>query len=296
MKNKNSKFFSKINEIQKNEIGVKLYKNVLNDNLIKKLEAFSLTLKAQVDRPDSKKSSFNFSDNETVIELKEKLDEIIGEFYINDFKPHFITSRFPLRIHADTGKDPEDIIGQNILIPISINPINKKAHTIIFKNKWYGPSANFVSKKNDGNDHILKDEKNKLIEIDDIKEFYSLILKQKINSIYKFNQGEFLINSLFIDNISKLLDNKRYGIRTNEHIIKGIHFDKKIYNRYLTHIPYDDLEGLEVHTIYKWNIGDIISWDRSFIHCSDNFLSNDVIQKISIPIFTSKINKPFNKL
>ena len=67
--------------------------------------------------------------------LLKLIHDELGEFFINDFSPHYITSKFPLRLHADTGKDPDDIIGQNILIPINIFPKDKIAHTIIFKNR-----------------------------------------------------------------------------------------------------------------------------------------------------------------
>ena len=150
-----SNYFTRLEEIKKNEIGVKIFENVFDRQFLKELEDINTSLVAQVDRTDSKKASFSFDENEKFIKLKKTLTDLIGEFFVNDFKQHFITSRFPLRVHTDSGKDPDDVIGQNILIPINIYPEDKVAHTIIFKNKWYGPSANFVSNNSDGNDHIL---------------------------------------------------------------------------------------------------------------------------------------------
>ena len=286
------KFFTKIDEIKKNEIGVKIHKNIFDINFLKELEDINETLSAQVDRADSKKASFSFKENAHFIKLEKILKEFLGDLYINDFKPHFITSRFPLRIHADSGKDPDDIIGQNILIPIIIYPKNKPAHTVIFKNRWYGPAAYFVSKKSDGQDHIFKDINNKFIDVPDISIFNKIIIDTENQNILKFKGGEFLINNSFRDEVSKLLNISRYGIRTNKHISSGKEFDKKIYNQYLSHQPYEDLRDLEIHTIYKWNLGDILTWDRSLIHSSDNYLINGVDHKISIPISTSKIHKP----
>ena len=127
-------YFSRIDEIKKNEIGVKIFENVFEPKFLEELENINSSLEAQVDRTDSKKASFSFSENDHFIKIKKTLVELIGEFYVNDFKPHFITSRFPLRVHTDSGKDPDDVIGQNILIPINIYPKNKPAHTVIFKN------------------------------------------------------------------------------------------------------------------------------------------------------------------
>ena len=286
-------FFSRIDEIKKNEIGVKIFSNIFDINFLEELEEVHKTLLAQVDRVDSKKVSFSFNENEKFIKLEKILKEFFGDLHVNDFKPHFITSRFPLRIHADSGKDPDDVIGQNILIPINIYPKDKPAHTIIFKNRWYGPAAYFVSKKSDGRDHILRDINNRCIDIPDVSIFNDAILNSSNNDILKFADGEFLINDPFRNEIAKLLNLNRYGIRTNEHITSGRDFNKEIYNKYLSHQPYEDLRDLEIHTIYKWNFGDILTWDRSLIHSSDNYLINNVDYKISIPISTSVIHKPF---
>ena len=285
-------FFTKLPEIKKNEIGVKIHQNVFDENFLSILNQINKTLLAQVDRADSKKVSFSFSENEYFIKLEKILKELCGDFYINDFKAHFITSRFPLRIHADTGKDPDDVIGQNILIPISINPENKPVHTVIFKNRWYGPACYFVSKKSDGRDHIFKDIYNKFIDVSDVNVFHQTILDAEDQSIIKFNGGDFLIDDSFRNEVSKLLNIKRYGNRTNEHISNGKEFDKKIYSQHLSHQPYEDLRDLEIDTVYKWNLGDILTWDRSLIHCSDNFINNGVDHKTCIAIQSSKIDKP----
>ena len=91
------------------------------------------------------------------------------------------------------------------------------------------------------------------------------------------------------------MNSKRYNIRTNKHITEGKNFDKKIYEKYLSHQPYEDLAGLVVDTIYEWEIGDMIAWDRSRIHSSDNFLINGLIEKTAIPLFGSYEDRPITK-
>ena len=291
-------FFSEdtIKKIKQKEIGVKIFKNLFDTDFINDLNNFRLNkLKATINREDATKISFQFDSNELFIKLHKIIKKELGDFYINDFSPHFITSKFPLRVHADTGKDPLDVIGQNILIPINIHPSDKKPHTIIFKNGWYGPSAYFTTKHTDGYDHVLKDMNGNFIDVFDIREFNEKIKKTKENEIVEFSGGSFLINNLFKEQILKLVNSKRYNIRTNKHITEGKNFDKKIYEKYLSHQPYEDLADLVVDTIYEWKIGDMLIWDRSRIHSSDNFLINGLIEKTAIPLFGSYEDRPITK-
>ena len=285
-------FFNKIDEIKKGEIGVRVYEDFFERSFIEELDELHSKISAKVQREDSKKVPFAFEENEKFTNLLKLIHDELGKFFINDFSPHFITSKFPLRLHADTGKDPDDIIGQNILIPINIFPRDKIAHTIIFKNRWYGPAAYFTSKKSDGYDHILKDINGEFVDIKDIQVLNERLNDCKDEELIEFSEGSFLVNRLFREKISKLLNSKRYNIRTNDHITIGKPFDIKIYEKYLTHQPYEDLRDLEIDTIYKWKLGDLLVWDRSLIHCSDNYIRNGLEYKTAIPLFSSNINKP----
>ena len=112
-----------------------------------------------VERDESTKISFNFNDHKILKNIESKVKSLIGDFYVHDFKPHFHISRYPLRIHADTGKNPNDIIFKNVLIPLEIKSKNKSlVHTIIFKNKWFDQSALFTTKTNKSFDHVIKDK------------------------------------------------------------------------------------------------------------------------------------------
>ena len=291
-------FFSEdiIKRIKQKELGVKIFKNLFDINFINDLNNIRLNkLKAKVIRQDSTKVPFEFNDHELLTKLYEIIKKSLGDFYINDFSPHFITSKFPLRLHADTGKDPLEVIGQNILLPINIHPSDKKPRTIIFKNRWYGPSAFFTAKNTDGYDHLLKDINGNFIDIFDVREFNEKIKKSKENEIIEFSGGSFLINNLFKEYILKLVNSKRYNIRTNKHITEGKNFDKKIYEKYLSHQPYEDLADLVIDTIYEWEIGDMLVWDRSLIHSSDNFLINGIIEKTAVPLFGSYEDRPIAK-
>ena len=75
--------------------------------------------------------------------------------------------------------------------------------------------------------------------------------------------------------------------RSSEHLklYGGKPFDKKIYEKYLRHENIDNLKGLEVELIYEWEIGSMLIFDRSNLHCSSSVIEG---KKIGIATFTKK--------
>ena len=62
-------------------------------------------------------------------------------------------------------------------------------------------------------------------------------------------------------------------------------FDKKIHEQYLKHENIDNLKGLEVELIYEWEVGSMLIFDRSHLHCSSSVIEG---KKIGIATFTKK--------
>lgn len=62
-------------------------------------------------------------------------------------------------------------------------------------------------------------------------------------------------------------------------------FDEKIHQEYLKHEKIENLKGLEVELIYKWEIGSMLIFDRSHLHCSSSVIEG---KKIGIATFTRK--------
>ena len=62
-------------------------------------------------------------------------------------------------------------------------------------------------------------------------------------------------------------------------------FDKEIHKNYLQHENIDNLKGLEVELIYKWEVGSILIFDRTHLHCSSSVIEG---KKIGIATFTKK--------
>jgi len=261
-------------------------------NLFRNMKIKSIGKNKFVNREESTKIFFDFNKNKATKIFKEKLQDELGEFFINDFQPHLITSRFPLRLHIDSGKNPNDLIYKNVVLPLEIiydkNMKKKKEpNTIVFKNKWYGESALFTKIKDKKTDFIIKDKHDEFVDILDIHDLYNEIKKLN-NSNFIYRKKEFFINKRFRDYIGNLSKLKRFNIRTNKHIINNKKFDKKNYNKYMSHQPYEDCMSLVIDKVIPWKIGSLAYWDRTRIHSSDNFLKNNVLSKTCIALFTSK--------
>ena len=62
-------------------------------------------------------------------------------------------------------------------------------------------------------------------------------------------------------------------------------FDKDIHEKYLKHENLENLRGLEVELIYEWEIGSMLIFDRTHLHCSSSVIEG---KKIGIATFTKK--------
>ena len=62
-------------------------------------------------------------------------------------------------------------------------------------------------------------------------------------------------------------------------------FDEKTHKKYLQHENINNLKGLEVELIYEWEIGSMLIFDRTHLHCSSSIIEG---KKIGIATFTKK--------
>jgi hypothetical protein len=275
--------------IIKNFLTKKESKEILKH--IKNLKNKNFGGSVYVNRSDAKKMYFDFDKNKLLKELKKKLEKKFGKFYFNHIAPQLLISKFPVRLHADTGKNPDDVIFKNMIIVLDIKYKNKNKkkppNTIIFGNRWYGKSTLFSRKQIKTTDHIVKDVNKKFIDILDVADFYEKI-KNANNKAIKYKNNKFLINNHLIKEIRTLLKTKRINQRSNRYITKGKKMDKKFYNNYLSHLDYRDCDDLKDPVVFSWEIGDLMYWSRTNIHCSDNYLKNNVESKTFLTFFTSK--------
>ena len=83
----------------------------------------------------------------------------------------------------------------------------------------------------------------------------------------------------------KFIPNIDQNGRSNKHIIKGKKFDTEIHKKYLSHIDINNLEGMEIDTIYNWKIGETLIFDRTHLHSASSKLDN---KKLGLSTFTKK--------
>ena len=83
--------------------------------------------------------------------------------------------------------------------------------------------------------------------------------------------------------------NLKYGqnFRSSEHI--GMYgdkpFDENLHKKYLTHEKIENLVGLEVEIVYEWEVGSMLIFDRTNLHCSSSVIEG---KKIGLTTFTKK--------
>ena len=75
--------------------------------------------------------------------------------------------------------------------------------------------------------------------------------------------------------------------RSSEHI--GMYgdkpFDKEIHRKFLNHEKIENLLGLELELVYEWEVGSMLIFDRTNIHCSSSIIKG---KKLGLTTFTKK--------
>ena len=75
--------------------------------------------------------------------------------------------------------------------------------------------------------------------------------------------------------------------RSSEHLklFKNKPFKESDYVKYLTHEKIENLSGLEIDTVYEWELGSMLIFDRTRLHCSSSLIDG---KKIGLTTFTKK--------
>ena len=89
------------------------------------------------------------------------------------------------------------------------------------------------------------------------------------------------------DELKKKKLNYGQNKRSSEHLklYGNKPFDKDIHEKYLNHENLENLRGLEVELIYEWEIGSMLIFDITHLHCSSSIIEG---KKIGIATFTKK--------
>ena len=62
-------------------------------------------------------------------------------------------------------------------------------------------------------------------------------------------------------------------------------FKKEDHEKYLKHEKIENLSGLEIDLVYEWELGSMLIFDRTRLHCSSSLIEG---KKIGLTTFTKK--------
>ena len=92
-----------------------------------------------------------------------------------------------------------------------------------------------------------------------------------------------------IDENELKIKNLNYGQnrRSSEHldIFEKKPFNKDDHKKYLSHENIENLSGLEIDMVYEWELGSMLIFDRTRLHCSSSTIDK---KKIGLTTFTKK--------
>ena len=95
--------------------------------------------------------------------------------------------------------------------------------------------------------------------------------------------------SFTIDENELKIKDLKYGqnIRSSKHLemYEKKPFKKEVHEKYLKHEKIENLSGLEIDMVYEWDLGSILIFDRTRLHCSSSIIDG---KKIGLTTFTKK--------
>ena len=154
-------------------------------------------------------------------------------------------------------------------------------------------------KTDDGNNIIglFQESHNPIgLHIDGGFNFEDLIYKQSLIPLTSVGSTIIFKNRYYGKSTNFTIDKQELEIkklnygqnkRSNDHI--GMYgnkpFDREIHKKFLNHEKIENLIGLEVELIYEWELGSMLIFDRTNLHCSSSVIEG---KKIGLTTFTKK--------
>lgn len=82
--------------------------------------------------------------------------------------------------------------------------------------------------------------------------------------------SHFMVGSIYKywpDPVYNLRKSSYHGVEN----IGSFNFDINLYKSYLTHLPYETVQGLSIKQVVPWRIGEALIFDSSLLHCGSHF-------------------------
>lgn len=261
-----------------------LFKNVITDTeRLALLDYMSVDDNRTDSRPDVRSKHPRWNDESWPRNIIESaMNNCVGKGFIIE-EITFRQDKIGLGIHTDHG-NPADSTGKTIMFLLDAQPI---AHTIFFKNYWavyekFG--AFFTKSKWSPYSYSLENNIREKVRINDLRDFLHQC-ETSPDSIVNFN-----INTSFLNMIKELIHKRSFpklelnkqnkttgymqpGLRVSNYDTLTNYnpqkkFDINIHKEFMEDIPIDDLNGLEVDSIFEWENNAALIFDREQLHCS----------------------------
>ena len=134
------------------------------------------------------------------------------------------------------------------------------------------------------------------LHIDGGFNFDNLIYKQSLIPLTSVGSTVIFKNRFYGQSTNFTIDEKeleikdlKYGQnkRSSEHLqmFGNKPFDEVMHKKYLNHENIKNLQGLEIELIYEWELGSMLIFDRTNLHCSSSVIDG---KKIGLTTFTKK--------
>jgi hypothetical protein len=196
----------------------------------------------------------------------------------------FYGSRISFRLHVDSGDGVTQRPYKNVLIPLLADGT---ATTVVFDNYWHGKHTRFGKIVMSPFAYSLPNRRGEMQSVDDIRELLDQCL-QNPNQIKDFEVTEKFVEQL------KSIVNKRSGIgsfKPDDYVTDykdivnykpNVQFDPELHEKYLNHLPIENLHGLTIEKIVEWQPGQAVTFDRHQLHAAGSGHQ----YKVGISIFT----------
>lgn len=224
--------------------------------------------------------------------LARAMDKILEPYTVD--KTIFYTSFVDFRLHVDLAyTDINQPVYKNLLFALAQEGY---AGTVIFDNYWPGLATRFTRTKYDPFEYSFDDKNGNRVWIKDIRELYQQCIDAP-HSVEHFD-----VTAQFVKELAELIETRQGPPgkgpepRTSDYskIINwdpNKKFDPDLHEKYLKHVPIEDLHGLTILKVIDWKPGMVFTFDRRHIHCA---AYNGATSKTGIVMTTSRLTKDNN--
>ena len=156
---------------------------------------------------------------------------------------------------------------------------------------------NLKDEKNDDILGLFQESYNPIgLHVDAGFDLEEIIFKQTLIPLTSKGSTVIFKNKFYGNSTNFTIDEKelkikdlKYGqnFRSSEHlnIYQKKPFDLEDHNKYLKHEKIENLSGLEIDLVYEWELGSMLIFDRTRLHCSSCLIEG---KKIGLTTFTKK--------